>query len=58
MVLQNPNINQIVIQAFEDAKQDIRMEEPIRLLTRFAFKLIKIIFATNNHESHLTCSHT
>jgi len=32
MVLQNPNINQIVIQAFEDAKQDIRMEEPIRLL--------------------------
>ena len=31
-------------QAFETARKDIRMEEPLRILTRFAFDFVRNIF--------------
>lgn len=48
--LQNPNIVNILMKAFDEAKKDIRMEEPIRLLTRFALNFAKNMVVKGLHE--------
>jgi len=30
-----------VVESFEAAKKDVRMEDPVRMLTRLAFKFVK-----------------
>lgn len=40
----------MMMKSFESAKKDIRMEEPIRLLTRFAFNFASNLFVKNIHE--------
>ena len=52
-VLKHPNINQMLSYAFESAKTDVRMEEPNRILTRFAFDLIAYLLDIFNQDSLL-----
>lgn len=42
--LKSPAINTKILQSFESAKKDIRMEEPIRIVTRFAFDFVRHLF--------------
>jgi len=40
-----------MLQSFETARKDIRMEEPLRILTRFAFDFVRNIFKTSLSEN-------
>ena len=46
LVLKSSNIEQKVKSSFESARSGIRMEEPCRILTRFAFDLVRNLFQT------------
>eukprot|EP00347_Sterkiella_histriomuscorum_P003164 403365347 len=59
--MQDSNIHKKLITAFEEARLDLRMEEPTRLLTRFGLNLVKILFSpdkvncanqVNMHSQH------
>ena len=43
-LLASENLFTKVINAFEQSKKDIRMEDPIRILTRFAFNFVQYLF--------------
>lgn len=44
-------MSSLVLQSFDKAKSNIRMEEPIRLLTRLALNFTKYLFLGKSMDS-------
>lgn len=51
--MNHQNINDVMMQAFEEAKKGMRIEEPERMMTRFAFEFVQNLIKPKISLAHI-----